>query len=150
MELSRWLHVLGATVWVGGMFFAWMVLRPAAAEGLEAPVRLALWRRVFARFFPWVWASIALLLGSGLHMTLLMGGLRAPGHVLAMMAAGLVMMAIFGHVFFVPWRRLRDAVDAAQWPAAGTALARIRRLVGVNLALGLASITFATAGRLLA
>ena len=47
------IHVLSAVVWVGGMFFALLVLRPAVGP-LEPAVRLALWRRVFARFFrPW-------------------------------------------------------------------------------------------------
>lgn len=30
------LHLLAALVWVGGMFFAWMILRPAAMTALEA------------------------------------------------------------------------------------------------------------------
>ena len=33
-------HVLAALVWVGGMFFAWMILRPAAVAKLQAPERL--------------------------------------------------------------------------------------------------------------
>jgi len=37
------LHVLAAVVWVGGMFFAWMVLRPAAVSALQPPERLMLW-----------------------------------------------------------------------------------------------------------
>lgn len=41
------LHVLAAVVWVGGMFFAWMVLRPAAVTALEPPARLRLWSAVF-------------------------------------------------------------------------------------------------------
>ena len=61
------LHILAAVVWVGGMFFAYMVLRPSAGP-LEPPARLALWQRVFGRFFPWVWASIAVLLISGYTM----------------------------------------------------------------------------------
>jgi uncharacterized membrane protein len=45
------LHVLSALVWVGGMFFAWMVLRPAAMKALEGPARLKLWVEVFQGFF---------------------------------------------------------------------------------------------------
>ncbi len=41
------LHVLAALVWVGGMFFAWTILRPAAVAALEAPARLGLWLEVF-------------------------------------------------------------------------------------------------------
>ena len=45
------LHVLGAVVWVGGMFAAYMCLRPAAGP-LDPPVRLKLWRAFFQKFFP--------------------------------------------------------------------------------------------------
>ena len=55
------LHLLAALVWVGGMFFAWMVLRPAAVAALEAPPRLKLWLEVFPRFFYWVWAAVILV-----------------------------------------------------------------------------------------
>ena len=58
------LHIFSAVVWVGGMFFALFVLRPATA-GLEPGPRLDLWLRVFERFFAWVFAAIVLLLASG-------------------------------------------------------------------------------------
>ena len=65
MAFAIAIHTLAAAIWVGGMFFAFMVLRPSARP-LEAPVRLRLWERVFSRFFPWVWTSSATLLASGL------------------------------------------------------------------------------------
>ncbi|MFP6688130.1 MAG: hypothetical protein VCD31_02255 [Alphaproteobacteria bacterium] len=67
MAIASALHIIAAVVWVGGMFFAVLVLRPSAGA-LEPADRLALWGRVFARFFPWVWASIVLLLASGYWM----------------------------------------------------------------------------------
>ena len=60
-------HILGAIVWVGGMFFAYVELRPVTGE-LEPAPRLALWRGVLARFFPLVWASVIGLLASGYGM----------------------------------------------------------------------------------
>ena len=54
--LALTFHILGAVVWVGGMFAAYVCLRPAAGA-LEAPQRLKLWRGFFAKFFPWVWVS---------------------------------------------------------------------------------------------
>ena len=45
------------------MFFAYVVLRSSAGP-LESETRLALWHRVFGKFFPWVWASIIVLLAS--------------------------------------------------------------------------------------
>jgi hypothetical protein len=53
-----------------------------------------------------------------------------------MAALGVLMMLIFGHIFFVPFRRLQRAVAQAQWPAAGAALGQMTLLVKVNLALG--------------
>ena len=47
------LHLLAALAWVGGMFFAWMILRPAAVAVLQPPERLRLWLDVFLRFFAW-------------------------------------------------------------------------------------------------
>ena len=35
MNLTLLLHVLSIVVWVGGMFFAYMALRPVAASVLE-------------------------------------------------------------------------------------------------------------------
>jgi len=43
MAYAVTLHILGAVIWVGGMFFAYMALRPAIVETLEPPFRLKLW-----------------------------------------------------------------------------------------------------------
>ncbi|MEO8037758.1 MAG: CopD family protein [Betaproteobacteria bacterium] len=147
MDIARWLHVLGVTVWVGGMFFAYVALRPAAAQVLEPPPRLRLWSETFARFFLWVWISVALILISGLHMMVALGGARAPMYAWVMVVIGVAMMLIYAHVYFAAYARLKRAVAAGDWPAGGNALGQIRRLVGLNLILGLATITIATAGR---
>jgi uncharacterized membrane protein len=111
MAFAIAIHALAAVIWVGGMFFAYMVLRPSAGP-LEAPVRLQLWERVFSRFFPWVWTSVAILLASGLGMIFWgYGGFAAMGaYVHVMLGIGLLMIAIYAHLYFVPWRRLRRAV----------------------------------------
>jgi uncharacterized membrane protein len=147
MNLSLLLHVLGVVVWVGGMFFAYMALRPVAASVLEPPQRLTLWAAVFGKFFPWVWASVLLILLTGLHMLMVFGGASAPLYALAMLLIGLVMMAIFGHVFFSPYRKLKAAVAAADWKAGGAALGQIRMLIGINLSLGLLTIAVVFIGR---
>jgi len=151
MALLVALHVLAAVVWVGGMFFAYMALRPVAAALLEPPLRLPLWARTFARFFPWVWAAAIVLPASGWALILgYFGGLgAAPVRVHLMNGIGTLMILIFLHVYFAPYRRLRAAVEAADWPAGGRALAQIRRLVGLNLALGLAVVAVAAGGRYL-
>ena len=60
--LLLFLHVAAVTIWVGGMFFAYVCLRPVAAMQLEPPARLRLWRGVFGGFFPLVWASVVVIL----------------------------------------------------------------------------------------
>jgi len=144
------LHLLGVVVWVGGMFFAYMALRPVAATVLEPPQRLSLWAGVFGKFFPWVWLSIALILGSGLYLLMALGGASAPLYVLAMLVLGVVMMLIFAHVFFAAFKKLKRAVAEQAWPAGGAALAQIRMLIGINLSIGLITIVVAILGRALA
>ena len=144
MILAKFLHVLSVVIWVGGMFFAYMALRPIAAERLEPPQRLSLWEGVFSRFFPWVWASVALILGSGLYMMAAIG--KPPIPVALMFVLGVIMMLLFAHVFFAPFKRLKRAVAAKDWAAGGAALGQIRKLIAINLTLGILTITVATLG----
>jgi len=142
------LHILAAVIWVGGMFFAWMALRPAAASVLDPPQRLPLWSATFARFFPWVWAAVILLPVSGYWMVFyVFGGFRQLGlHVHLMQACGWLMILIFLHVYFAPYRRLKAAIAVQDWPAGGRALGQIRRMVGINLILGIVVTVVATGG----
>ena len=149
MNLTLLLHVLSVVVWVGGMFFAYMALRPVAASVLEPPQRLTLWAGVFGKFFPWVWASVVLILLSGLHMLMKLGGAEAPHYTLTMLVLGAVMMLIFAHVFFAPYKKLKRAVAEQDWKAGGAALGQIRRLIGINLSLGLLTIGVVFVGRAL-
>lgn len=146
------LHVLAVVIWVGGMIFAYRVLRPVAAEQLEPPARLNLWVGVFNNFFPIVWVSIVLILISGYYIIFdVYGGMsNAPLYVHAMNGLGLIMMAVFAHVFFAPYKRLKKAVAAEDWAAGGKSLNQIRMLVLINSALGTITILVATLGGLLA
>jgi uncharacterized membrane protein len=142
------LHALAAVLWVGGMFFAYMVLRPSAGP-LEPPARFALWHRVFSRFFPFVWASIAVLLASGSAMLFLrFGGFAGAGLYLHIMqATGILMMLLFLHLFFAPWRRFSRAVGAEEWSDAAAALDQMRRIVAINLVLGVITVAAGASGR---
>jgi uncharacterized membrane protein len=148
MALLVALHALAAVIWVGGMFFAYMVLRPSAGP-LEPPLRLTLWRRVFGLFFPWVWASIVILLASGYGLVFLhFGGFAGVGvHVHIMQATGILMMLLFLHLFFGPWRRFGEAVDKQAFPLAAQKLNQIRQIVAVNLVLGLLTVVAGASGR---
>lgn len=141
------LHVLAALVWVGGMFFAWMVLRPAAMKTLEGPARLKLWVEVFQRFFVWVWVAVLILPISGVGLIHLRfnGFETAPRYVQIMMGLYLVMTALFIRIQALQLPELRQAVLAEDWPAGAAALGRIRRLVGINLMIGLVLVAIASA-----
>jgi len=148
MGLTLALHVLAIVIWVGGMFFAYMILRPVAANELEPPLRLNLWRHVFSRFFPWVWVSIVLAPITGLMLMIPYGGfITSPLYVHLMTGMGIVMIMIFLHVFFAPFKRIKAALDAQDIPAAAKQLNQIRFLVGINTLIGILTIIVATAGK---
>jgi uncharacterized membrane protein len=147
MAIYKLIHMLAALVWVGGMFFAYVVLRPAAVEVLEPPLRLRLWDEVFRRFFHWVWGAVAVLLASGFYMIYLYGGFsNAPIHVHAMLAMGLLMMAIYIYVFLACYVPFKLLVAKQDWKGAGNMLGRIRKLIAVNLTLGLLTVCVAVFG----
>jgi len=134
------LHQLAAAFWVGGMAFALLVLRPAGIALDPAP-RLGLWRRVLGRFLPAVLASAAVLLVTGYALMLgWLGGFGgAPLHVHLMHGLGLLMVLLLGHLYVAPWRRFRRAVDTGDLTEARRHLDGVRRIVRVNLVLGVAT-----------
>jgi uncharacterized membrane protein len=148
MGYIKLLHLLSIVVWVGGMFFAYVVLRPSAAEVLQPPERLRLWDKVFSGFFNWVWAAIFLVLVSGLYMIYLLGGFaHVPMYINLMLLMGTAMMLIFVYVFFKCYVPFNQLVKAQDWPKAGAMLATIRKLVAVNTTIGLLTIAVVLIGR---
>jgi len=146
--LALALHILGAVVWVGGMFAIYMSLRPALGT-LEPPQRLKLMRVTFQTFFIWVWVAILLLLASGYWMVFVtFGGFAgARMHVHLMQGIGWVMILLFVWLFHDPWLKLKRAVDAQDWPTAGANLNRIRQIIAINLPLGLIIVVIGASGR---
>jgi uncharacterized membrane protein len=146
MRITLWLHLLATVVWVGGMFFAHVALRPAVAT-LPPQVRLPLMAATLTAFFQWVGAAVATIVITGFVMVVAMGGFTAVGgHIHLMTLLGVLMALIFGYVVAVPFQRFRVALAATALEAAGAALAQVRRLVGINLILGLVTITIAVLG----
>jgi uncharacterized membrane protein len=138
--LLKAVHVLCAVVWVGGMAFAYIVLRPGMAV-LEPPQRIALHSQVFRRFFLIIWHAMPLILLTGFIMIFaVFGGMASvawPVHV--MLLLGLVMSAIFLVIFFGPYRTFRASPGPVPLDA-------IRKLIGLNLALGVVTIAIAAFG----
>lgn len=148
MALLKLVHLLSVVIWVGGMFFAYMVLRPVAAEVLQPPERLQLWNKVFSHFFKYVWGTILFILTSGLYMMHLYGSMSAvPYFVHIMLLLGLTMMVIFGYVFYAQYKKFSRAAAAKEWPQAGAILATIRKLIATNLSLGILTFAVVEIGR---
>ena len=117
-----------------------LALRPAATKLQKPPQRLPLIALTLKRFFSLVWVTIAVLLVSGLWMLLAVGMKNAPAGWHAMLGIGLLMFALFGHIYFGPYRRLEKAVEKADWADADRRASQIAMLSTVNLGLGVLAI----------
>jgi len=148
MALYKLLHMLSVLIWVGGMFFAYVILRPSIGQSLKLPERMRLWDRVFNNFFKWVWLAVLLLLATGFYMIYLFGGMSAmPMHIHLMMSLGIVMMVIFVYLFFGCYVYFNQLVEEKEWHQAEEKLSTIRKLVAVNLAIGLLTVAVGIIGR---
>jgi uncharacterized membrane protein len=144
MNIWGWVlavHVLCAVIWVGGMFFAYVVLRPSLSV-LEPIQRIALHTQIFRRFFLVVWHAMPLILVTGFAVLFgFYGGMKYVGwNVHVMMALGLIMSAVFLLIVFGPYARFRRTTDRA---TAAASIDRIRKLIGINLVLGIATVVVA-------
>jgi len=146
--LTSTLHTLAAVVWVGGMFFAHMALRPALMQ--ERPEsRLVIWANVLPRFFVWVWVSVFVLPATGYTMVFFdFGDFASAGrHVELMHALAWVMITLYIFMFFKPYAAFKKAVKTEDFPTAGIHLFAIRRVVTTNLILGIITIIAGVSGR---
>lgn len=146
-QLLLFLHLVGMAAWVGGMFFAYFCLRPAAAAVLDPPLRLPLWAATFRLFLRYTALAVALVVGSGFAMIARAGFAQAPPGWHAMMALGLAMTAVYAVVALRLYPRFAAHCAAAAWPAAAQVLNGIRRLVALNLILALITVGAATSAR---
>ncbi|MDO8464347.1 MAG: CopD family protein [Gallionella sp.] len=141
MALFKFIHLLAALIWIGGMFFAYVVLRPATAETLDLPQRLRLWSSVLRLFFNWVWAAVGVILITGFYLIYLYGGItHVSRYVHIMLALGLAMMVIHGYIFFTFYVPFSLHVTKKRWEEANKPLGKMRKLVAVNFALGLLTV----------
>ena len=143
-EIVKLIHLVAGIVWLGGMTFMLYALRPAAAAMVDAQMRARLVLQVWQRFFLWVAVAVIALFttGTNLYTTAFRAAKAATGQGSVplgwnlMLVIGLVMMAIFGHIYFAGFRKFKRAVAAEQWPDAARAAALIQTLVTVNFVLG--------------
>ncbi|WP_319558440.1 hypothetical protein [Thiomicrorhabdus sp.] len=140
-------HSLGAVVWVGGMFLAYRVLRPAAME-IDPPHRLVLWHGVFSRFFKWVWLAIALIIVSDYwDWSARFSGDVPTLYIQIMQWIGWLMVVFFTFLYFKPFQTFKKAVEAKNFPEAGGIMQKqIRPIIAINLTLGTLEIIIGATG----
>ncbi len=147
MGIAVSLHLLGTIIWVGGMFFAHMVLRPSL-EGTWTPAqRLPLMQQVLRRFFRWVWFSLIAILVSGYWIFFVIYQSHTQLFVHLMEGAGLLMVLLFLFVYSLPYRHMGQALKQGDFAEAGRLLRIIRIVIGINLALGLSTALVGVSGR---
>lgn len=147
-EIAKLLHLISAVVWMGGMTFMLFALRPAILAVMEPQARARLMGEVWQRFFAMVAVAVVVLFTTGTHLyTQAFKAAKAAGAATGtggsvplgwnlMLVFGLLMMLIFGHIYFAGFRKFKRAVAAAEWPLAAQAAGQIHTLVVVNFALG--------------
>jgi len=100
---------------------------------------------VFRRFFLVVWHAMPLILITG--FAVLFGFYGGPAYVgwniHLMMLLGLIMSAVFLFIVFGPYARFRRTTDRNR---AAAAMDTIRKLIAVNLVLGIITIVVAFLG----
>lgn len=144
------LHVLAALLWLGGMLFLAAVGAPVLRGVSDPTVRQELFRRLGSRFRAVGWASIGVLLVTGLANLHLRGVLsvevmgsaafwttpfgRALGWKLALVGVMLSIQAVHDFIHGPRASRLRpgspEALGMRRWAAW---MARVNALVGVLL-----------------
>ena len=143
-DTLKLLHLVAAIVWMGGMTFMLLALKPAAMALLEPQPRARLMAVVWQRFFVMVLIAIVVLLATGTHLyTAAFKATKAATGVGSvalgwngMLVLGVAMVLIFGHIYFAGFKRFKRAAAAAEWPVAAKAAAQIQTLVLTNFGLG--------------
>lgn len=143
-DLVKLLHLVAGIVWMGGMTFMLVALRPAAFATMEPQPRARLILEVWRRFFAVVLGAIVVLFitGTNLYTTAFRAAKAATGEGSVplgwnlMLIAGITMMLIFGHIYFAGFRKYRRALDAGEWPKVGAMATQIHILMLTNFTLG--------------
>lgn len=140
------LHQLASVIWIGGMFFAHFALRPTLKLSLEPPARIQVALGVFRRFFPWVLICITTLWVTGAWFSISVLGGNLGAHIITMIGTAAVMTLVFFYLYLVPYGRMRLYVEQETWREASVEFTRIRKLMAINLALGILTVVVAVLG----
>lgn len=143
IDIVKLLHLVSAIIWMGGMTCLLFALRPATLTLLDGPQRAKLMAGVWQRFFNWVLVCAALLFLTGTNLyTTTYKAAKAAGNAGVplgwnlMLVIGLVMFAIFGHIYFAGFKKFKRAVAAGDFQLAAKAAGLIHTMVVTNFVLG--------------
>lgn len=155
----RWVHIMAAITWIGGMLFILIVLLPILRRALPAEERIVLFAKVGERYGTLSWVSLAVLVVSGFlnaeHRGLNWGRLLVTDYGrtlgLKLLFVAIVIVITLVHAFYYGRRITRLAERARDLGAADLATARERRrlqmmsgiLSAVNLVLNLVIVLLA-------
>jgi uncharacterized membrane protein len=128
------IHLLCVVLWVGGMAFLLLTLRPSVSV-IDPTARLALQGAVFRRFFRSIWQVMPMAIVSGLLLLILSYSHHAlPWPVMVMQTGGVLMAAIFIGMVLVPNKRFQAKLAAGA--ATAEDIVPIRRLIWLSLGIG--------------
>jgi len=132
------LHLVAINVWVGGTFFA-IVILGRAIKNIEAAQQLLLWQLVLERFFTWAWVAVFILLTSGTWMVYsIYGGFDTiPVYIMLMGLIALLMISVFIYIYFFPYQQYKLLVQTNDVDSCIQKLAVIRFAGTINMILGL-------------
>lgn len=136
------MHLLGAVIWVGGIFFMQVIMKKITAD-LEGPVRQKLMGSTFGFFFQWVWVAVVTILVTGFGVIFgLYGGFGnlpfiAFKHIHIMTLTGSTMALLFFYIYFGPFQNLKKAIVAKDGPTIARNIKTIRTFGTAQLVLGI-------------
>ena len=122
-------HVLAAVVWLGGMFFLALVGAPVLRRVSPPELRRELFDSLGRRFRVLGWASIGVLIASGVYLVQLRGwlGLAFDGSLWSSPAGRLLAWKLAAIGAMLALTAVHDFVQGPSRPADGPSSLRLRR-----------------------
>jgi copper transport protein len=138
-----WLHLAGAAIWLGGLFYIALVLLPVLPRDATVANRAGPLLALLPRFAPWALGCVVVVVLSGVfntdaHIFYLVQMVTTPyGQTLTVkiVLASTMVGISYWHAFRLR-PKLRRALATGDTPAAAALLRRVQRLLHIEPALG--------------
>ncbi len=140
LALPNLLHAAATAIWLLGLGYLWWALRLAPVATVDRPARLQRWGDLFRHRFGAVWLVLVILSTSGFSL-MHASGLTldtVPRPVQVMIGGAIASVALCLRIRSLLGPELDAAIASQDWPTGAWVLARIRRMVGICLLIGLA------------